>query len=318
MAETQEDMTTMLMGKVMALIQGRKVAEDDEHTEVRTLEHFKSHDTDDQQTDTTDSEKSERQFLFRDGDKAVRQVERGFAAEVVRDPEGAIDFDAAIDGWEEFVQKVRMGNLSVASELTDDEALRFCATNAFQSMMKAAEFITETEASGKVVSYDGTAEVPVDPRALSILADTALAEPIPHLPMMRTDPMHRLISQQQQQQHQVHLGPTDPRSFILPRPTPTQPRRLLPARGMGLPDPFAMNGPPQLPPPPGSNFARLPLPGYLPPPGHAPPGHAPPGHAPPGHAGHPSGHGPGHPPGHGPPGPPSLYFPPPGAHQRRY
>ncbi|KUM57559.1 hypothetical protein ACN42_g9623, partial [Penicillium freii] len=28
-------------------------------------------------------------------------------------------------------------------------------------------------------------------------------------------------------------------------------------------------GPPQLPPPPGSNFARLPLPGYMPQ-GHAP------------------------------------------------
>jgi hypothetical protein len=51
---------------------------------------------------------------------------------------------------------------------------------------------------------------------------------------------------------------------------------------LGLPDPFAMTGPPQLPPPPGSNFARLPLPsGYLPPP-----------------SGHPA-------------PPPSLYFPPP-------
>ncbi|CAG8924901.1 unnamed protein product [Penicillium salamii] len=62
-------MTTMLMGKMMALIQGRKIAEDDEHTE----------------TDTTDSQKSERKLLYRDGDRAARQVERGFAAEAVRD-----------------------------------------------------------------------------------------------------------------------------------------------------------------------------------------------------------------------------------------
>lgn len=34
MEQTQNDMTTMLMGKMMALIQGRKIAEDDEHTEV--------------------------------------------------------------------------------------------------------------------------------------------------------------------------------------------------------------------------------------------------------------------------------------------
>lgn len=202
-----------------------------------------------------------------------------------------------------------MGNLSVASELTDEEALRQFTATAFDSMLHAAAFITKNEAEGKIISYDGTAEVPVDPRALSILVDTALAEPTPQLPMMHTDSMHRTLPHQQPP---VHLGPTDPRSFILPRPTPTQPRRLLPARGMGLPDPFAMNGPPQLPPPPGSNFARLPLPGYLPPPGHGPSGHAP---------GHPSGHapGPGHaPPGHGPPGPPSLYFPPPGPHPRRY
>ncbi|KAJ5334320.1 uncharacterized protein N7506_008103 [Penicillium brevicompactum] len=205
--EAQDDMTTMLMGKMMALIQGRKVAEDDEHTE----------------TDTSDSEKSEKQFLFRSGDKATRQVERGFAADAVRDPEGAIDYDAAVEGWEEFVQKVRMGNLSIATELTDEEALRTVTSTAFESMLYASAFITETEAAGKIIGLDGTVEVPVDPRALSILADTALAEPtVPHHlpPMMRPDPMHRIIPQQQQQQHQVHLAPTDPRSFILPPPNP--------------------------------------------------------------------------------------------------
>lgn len=280
----------MLMGKMMALIQGRRVAEDDEHTEVHTLEGFPKTNTQltRLQYDTSDSEQSVKQFLFRDGETAVRQVERGFTAEAVRDPEGAVDFVAAEEGWEEFVQRVRLGRLNeeiAPTEITDEEALRTYAKDAFGSMLHAATYMHEQEASGKVVGYDGASDFPVHPRALSILADAALTEPVPqHLPMMRTDPgtHHRALLPQPAHTHpgpppsSLHgHGPTDPRSFILPRPTPTQqPRRLLPARqqlglGMGLPDPFAMNGPPQLPPPPGSNFARLPLPGYMPQ-GHAP------------------------------------------------
>lgn len=37
MEQVQEETLTMLMGKMMALIQGRRVADDDEHTEVSTL-----------------------------------------------------------------------------------------------------------------------------------------------------------------------------------------------------------------------------------------------------------------------------------------
>lgn len=285
----QEEMVTMLMGKMMALIQGRRVAEDDEHTEVSTLTSQTNTQLINPQYDTSDSEESVKHFLFRDGDTAVRQVERGFAAEAVRDPEGAADFVAAEEGWEEFVQRVRMGRLNeeiapAETEISDEDALRMCAKDAFNGMLNAASFIREQETAGKFVSYDGSADFPVHPRALSILADAALTEPMPqHLPMMRTDPgaHHRALLPHPTHAHpgpppSLHgHGPTDPRSFILPRPTPTQqPRRLLPARqqlglGMGLPDPFAMNGPPQLPPPPGSNFARLPLPGYMPQ-GHAP------------------------------------------------
>lgn len=229
------------------------------------------------QYDTSDSEESLKQFMFRDGETAVRQVERGFAAETVRDPEGAVDYVAANEGWDEFVQRVRMGRLNeeiAPTEVTDEEALRICAKGAFGSIIHAANYIHDQESSGKIVSYDGTAEGPAQhPRGLSILADVAL-EPLPqHLPMMRTDPSTHHRALLPQPSHAAHTGGLP--SFILPRPTPTQqPRRLLPARqqlglGMGLPDPFAMNGPPQLPPPPGSNFARLPLPGYMPQ-GHAP------------------------------------------------
>jgi hypothetical protein len=36
-------MVTMLMGKMMALIQGRRVAEDDEHTEVSSPKDYQNH-----------------------------------------------------------------------------------------------------------------------------------------------------------------------------------------------------------------------------------------------------------------------------------
>jgi hypothetical protein len=158
-------------------------------------------------------------------------------------------------------------------------------------------------------------------KALSVLAETALSDhqpPHSYYPQMRPDQHlaggHRTLLPQPQGVNVAQPappgmahGPTDPRSFILPRPTPTQqPRRLLPARsplGMGLPDPFSMTGPPQLPPPPGSNFHRLPLPSW--PPGPPQQGGQQPG----------PGHGPGSTGSHGGPGPhggpPSLYFPPP-------
>lgn len=208
--------------------------------------------------------------MFRDGEVAIRQLERGFAAETVRDPEGTVDYVAAKEGWDEFVQRVRMGRLNdeiAPTQISDEDALRICAKGAFSSIIHAANHIHDQEASGKGTSYDGAADGPSHPRALSILADAALEPLPPHLPMMRTDPSthHRALLPQPSHAHTGGLPP-----FILPRPTPTQqPRRLLPARqqlglGLGLPDPFAMNGPPQLPPPPGSNFARLPLPGYMP------------------------------------------------------
>lgn len=157
---------------------------------------------------------------------------------------------------------------------------------ALQSLLSAANAINEQDASGKILGYEGAVDLLANPfpKALSALADAALAEPT-QLPHIRTEhhiPPHRTILPQPSQ---PPVMPTDPRSFILPQPTPTQqPRRLLPARReLGLPDPFTMQGPPQLPPLPGSNFQRLPLPGYLPPPG--PPGPSmyfpPHGHAPP-------------------------------------
>jgi hypothetical protein len=166
-----------------------------------------------------------------------------------------------------------------------DQAVQEHIERSLESLLHAVQVVYDQESSK---AQD------TSPKALSMLADTALAEPpTPHLPQIRTDPNmqhpHRTLlptpSQVPPPPSGMAHGPTDPRSFILPRPSPilSQPRHLLPARQqLGLPDPFAMNGPPQLPPPPGSNFRSLPLPNYLPPPG--------------------------------PPGPPSMYFQSPHGH----
>lgn len=227
-------------------------------------------------------------------------MERGFYADPVRDPDGAAAFERGRQTWDDFVTKVRMGEdlnpQMQALDSTIDPAVQDHANRSLEALLQAAQAASEDEA-GRILSYDGAAEFGPSSQALSALADAALLPA--HLPGMRADhsipPGHRALYAQPQAPPpppSMGHGPTDPRSFILPRPTPTQqPRRLLPARGqLGLPDPFAMNGPPQLPPPPGSNFQRLPpLPSYLPP---GPPGPPPPG----------------------PPGPPSLYFPSPHGH----
>lgn len=195
--------------------------------------------------------------------------------------------------------KVRLGeDLNPQMEAIDstvDSITQDRVDRSVESLLQAAQ-VVQDELSGKTAATDGTAEFDPSPIALSMLADTALGDHIPsHLPQMRNDPnlqpSHRNLlttpSQGPLPQGMAH-GPTDPRSFLLPRPSPIASQPRLPGRGqLGLPDPFAMAGPPQLPPPPGSNFRSLPRPNYQlpgPPPALGP----------------------------GPPGPGSLYFPPPG------
>jgi len=262
------------------------------------------------QTDGSDPDAEEPQYLFRIGKAGIREVERGFVAEAVRNPDGAAAHERGLKMWEDFIKKVRLGeDLNPQMRALDavDATVQDQVDRSLEPLLHAVQVIYDQE-SGMVQD--------VSPRALSMLADTALAEPLtPHLPQMRIDPNMQHSHRTLLTHHQVPPppppppgmahGPTDPRSFMLPRPSPnlSQPRHLLPARH-GLPDPFAMNGPPQLPPPPGSNFRSLPLPNYLPPSGHAPPG-------PPGPPGPPSmyfqsPHGHGH--GHGPPPPPPRRY----------
>lgn len=203
-------------------------------------------------------------YLYRTGPHAAKEVERGFVSRAIRNPEGAAAYDLGREGWEDFLQRARLGkDINPQIQELEVASTEAHAERALQSLLHAANVISEQDVSSKL-QYDGAANLPAFPKALSALADAALAEPM-QLPQIRTDPNipspHRAILPQPPPPMMGH-GPTDPRSFILPRPTPTQqPRLLLPARG--LPDPFTMNGPPQLPPPPGSNFQPLPMPGFL-------------------------------------------------------
>lgn len=176
-----------------------------------------------------------------------------------------------------------------ALDSTVDAATQDHVDRSIKSLLQAAQAVHD-----KTAASESTADLDQAPKALSLLADTALTEQMQtHVPPHLRSHGAVLPTPSQGPPPSVAHGPTDPRSFILPRPSPilSQPRHLLPGRGqLGLPDPFAMNGPPQLPPPPGSNFRSLPLPSYQfpgPPPPPGPPG---------------------------PPGPSSLYFPSPHGH----
>lgn len=294
-------------GKYMELVMGRRAAEDDEHTEVSYLKPYPEacdDMTNPFKTDGSDADGEEPQYLYRIGKRGIKEVERGFVPEAVREPDGAAAHERGRIEWDDFIKRARLGeDLNPQMEALDstvDAATQDRVDRSIESLLHATQVIQQQDAA------DGT-DLDPSPRALSLLADIALEPPQALQPPLRTDPnahSHRSILSISSQgpPHGMAPGPTEPRSFLLPRPSPilSQARQPLPGRGeLGLPDPFGMSGIPQLPPPPGSNFRSLPLPGYQFP---GPPG--PPGPPPP-----------------GPPGPPSLYFPSPhgpGHPPRRY
>ncbi|KAF9884261.1 hypothetical protein FE257_001936 [Aspergillus nanangensis] len=270
----QEEHLLASQGEYMAFVEGRRAAEDDEHTE----------------TDGSETE-GERGLIA----PPTKQFVRGCNSTFVRQPSGAAAYDRGRSGWEDFVQRAKLGD-------DIDPQMKQMKEAGPLARLSAPEIINLLlEATGVVeVRYNGAGEpnsVPfpdVRPTALSALADAAAAE-FPRPSITQTTPLLSARRTLLPQPHVAH-GPTDPRSFVLPPPTPhRQPptRRLLPAgqqippisEQLGLPDPFAsMGGPPQLPPPPGSNFQRPPLPSfftshhpasrYFPPP--PPPSHRPP------------------------------------------
>ncbi|KAJ5743705.1 hypothetical protein N7533_008575 [Penicillium manginii] len=161
----QDEMFHAARGKYMELVLGRRAAEDDEHTE----------------TDGSDPDAEEPQYLFRIGKAGTREVERGFFAEAVREPDGAAAYDRGRRTWDDFVQKVRLGeDLNPQMQALDsimDPAVQDHVTRTLTNLLQAAQVVADG-------GLDGAIDWPT-PKALSMLADTALAEPMQtHLPRM--------------------------------------------------------------------------------------------------------------------------------------
>lgn len=202
--------------------------------------------------------------------------------------------------WEKIIKKVHLGeDLNPpmrALDSTGDQALQGRIKRPLESLLHAAQIVCDQEM--------GNASQGGSPKALSMLADIALAElPTPQLPRLRADrdmqhSYHSLLRTPYQipppplPSGMAHW-PTNPQPFIpfihsQPFHHLSQPRHLFSARQqLGLLDPFAMNRPPQLPPRPCLSFRSLPLPNCLPPLSAQP----------------------------GPLGPPSMYYPSPKGHK---
>ncbi|KAL4890440.1 hypothetical protein BDV59DRAFT_194989 [Aspergillus ambiguus] len=241
----QEEHLLASQGDYMAFVEGRRAAEDDEHTE----------------TDGSETEAERGPVAL-----PVKQFVRGCNSTYVRNPAGAAAYDRGRFGWEDFVQRAKLGDDidPQMKQMREAGPLAGLSASEIINLLLDATGVVELRPNG----VDGTspgAFPDVRPTALSALADAAAAE-LPRPSITQSTP--RLLS------HRTLLPqPSEHRPFVLPPPTPRQPpRRLLPAgqqiptisEQLGLPDPFSpLGGPPQLPPPPGSNFQRPPLPGYL-------------------------------------------------------
>ncbi|RAL10088.1 uncharacterized protein BO97DRAFT_148135 [Aspergillus homomorphus CBS 101889] len=265
-------------GAYMSFVRGRRAAEDDEHTE----------------TDESETEPERGPVV-----PPAREVFRGFNSSCVRVPSGAAAYERAWLGWDDFVQRAKVGEDidPQMKEMRDPGPFAGFTSEEVIDLLVKATGVVDVRANSTTGEMQPPVLYDVRPRALSALADLAAAEaprpPLAAAPRFPPAP-HRTILPQPALTH----GPPEPRAFVLPPPTPQrqQPRRLLPAgqqippinEQLGLPDPFAsMGGPPHLPPPPGSNFHRPPIPGYLtghhapslyypPPPPPPPPGPRPP------------------------------------------
>ncbi|KAL3431144.1 hypothetical protein BDV09DRAFT_199000 [Aspergillus tetrazonus] len=276
----QEEHLLASHGEYMTFIEGRRAAEDDEHTE----------------TDGSETENDRGRRV-----PVVREVYRGFNSSFVRDPAGAAAYERAAFGWDDFVQRAKLGDDINPQMKEIRDAGPFAGLSGGEIINMLLEATGTIEMPDDVPAKEHHPPPYADARstALTALADLAAAEV--HRPALQHTPRlaaHRTIlpqppqpqPQPQPQPPPIHHAHPEPRPF-LPPPTPRgQPRRLLPAgqqippinETLGLPDPFSSRGgPPQLPPPPGSNFQRPPLPGYLT--GHHHPSiyYTPPPHRPP-------------------------------------
>ncbi|KAL4974336.1 hypothetical protein BDW66DRAFT_90274 [Aspergillus desertorum] len=250
----QEEHLLASHGEYMTFIEGRRAAEDDEHTE----------------TDGSETENDRGRRV-----PVVREVCRGFNSSFVRNPAGAASYERAAFGWDDFVQRAKLGDdiNPQMKEIRDAGPFAGLSGSEIINMLLEATGAVEVPDCVPVKEHHPSPYADVRSTALTALANLAAAE-VPRPALQHTPRLaaHRAILPQPPQPPPIHHAHPEPRPF-LPPPTPRgQPRRLLPAgqqippinETLGLPDPFSSRGgPPQLPPPPGSNFQRPPLPGYL-------------------------------------------------------
>ncbi|KAL2824010.1 hypothetical protein BDW59DRAFT_89890 [Aspergillus cavernicola] len=253
----QEEHLLASHGEYMTFIEGRRAAEDDEHTETDGSE--------------TENERGRRAPV-------AREVYRGFTSSFVRDPAGANSYERAALGWDDFVQRAKLGDDidPQMKEMRESGPFAGLPADEVIKMLLEAMGIVEVRDGVPVKEHHPPTFIDRHPTALAALADIASAE-VPRPPLSQHTPRlsaHRaILPQPPQPPPPIHHAHPEPRPFVLPPLTPRGgPRRILPAaqqippinEPLGLPDPFSSRGgPPQLPPPPGSNFQRPPLPGYL-------------------------------------------------------
>ncbi|KAH8702591.1 hypothetical protein BGW36DRAFT_356700 [Talaromyces proteolyticus] len=238
----KEELFYAAQGDYMNLVEGVKYAEDDEHTEpdLDRPEPTEVADGDQKSSDTN----YKPVFLYRDEPR----FKRGYNSKYMREPSGAAASDLGKSGWDDFIQRVKMQEISQESIPTGPDPI--------QALLQAVDAVTEAK-SGAQEGF---------PEALFALADAASSvQPIS---------VPAVVNQPQPSQTTAELP-----SFLFPR---TQTRPFFPTSHT-LPDPFTSGGgPPQLPPPPGVQFTRPgAFPGFLP--GHQSPHQPPPQyqHAPP-------------------------------------
>lgn len=195
---------------------------------------------------------------------------------------GAALYERAKAGWEDFVQRAKLGgDISPQMKQIDRESEKvgFNLLTMLLDATQAADLPTKQEANDEP-EYTSRLQLPsmryeAPSAAMLALADAATAElQQPPLEPASGPPPHRtILPQPAQPPAAMSHAPTDPRSFLFPRPELQHPaaslqrppsRRILPANipplneRLVLPDPFGAPGgpPPQLPPPQGPHFPR--------------------------------------------------------------
>ncbi|PKX96795.1 uncharacterized protein P174DRAFT_417804 [Aspergillus novofumigatus IBT 16806] len=107
--EIQHEHLLASQGAYMAFVEGRRAAEDDEHTE----------------TDESETEVDRGRVR-----PPAREMKRGYYSSFVRNPAGAALYERALNGWEDFVQRAKLGG-DIEPQMNDmEEAVPFKGLSA--------------------------------------------------------------------------------------------------------------------------------------------------------------------------------------------